>query len=246
MGNRLLDDDDEDRDPDDPDAPAVLPRKPKASPLKKLAGDAPKASASLDDFITKANEGLLDVRADATPIPTSSREKDLQAKVDDLEKKLTAAEARAKRAETAEPAMPIAPPSRGWGGMLVAFALGCGAMFAVSTFVLKKDTEKTAATTPAPEPTKVTTPDPTPTPTEVAQPTENPPPVQPTQVAQPTPPPTPTPAPIPDKVAAKKQPGGAHHSGGTHAASTTTNTQTPTPKPPDGAQNGSSDLYNPF
>ena len=50
----MLDDDDEDRDPNDPDAPAVLPRKPKASALKKLATDAPKASASLDDFITKA------------------------------------------------------------------------------------------------------------------------------------------------------------------------------------------------
>ena len=110
----MLDDDDEDRDPNDPDAPAVLPRKPKASALKKLASDAPKASASLDDFITKANEGLLDVRTDATPIPTSAREKELQTKVDELEKKLTAAEARAKSAAASGPAKKrmrrMAPP----------------------------------------------------------------------------------------------------------------------------------------
>ena len=35
----------------------------------------------------------------------------------------------------------------------------------------------------------------------------------------------------------------AKHGGG---ATHTSDTQTPTPKPPDGAQNGSSDLYNPF
>lgn len=248
MGSRLLEDDDEDRDPDDPDAPAVLPRKPKASALKKLASDAPKASSSLDDFITKANEGLLDVRSDATPIPTSGREKDLQAKVDELEKKLTAAEARANanKATADEPVMPMAPPSRGWGGMVVAFALGCGAMFAVSTFVLKKDTEKTAATTPAPEPTKAAAPDPapapapTPAPTQVAQPTGA---AQPTETAQPTPTPSPTPTPAP-QVAAKKN-GGAKHTSSSHTGSKP-DTQTATPKPPDGTQNGSSDLYNPF
>ena len=240
MGNRLLDDDDEDRDPNDPDAPAVLPRKPKTSALQKLAGNAPKASASLDDFITKANEGLLDVRSDATPIPTSSREKDLQAKVDELEKKLSAAEARAKNASASEPLMPVAPPSRGFGGIVVAFVLGCGVMFGVNTLLLKKETPKTAATTPAP--TQVADPAPTPPPSPTIQPIET---AQPTQVEQPTPP-TPTPAPDPTptpQVAAKKN-GGAKHTT-THTAPTT-NTQTPTPKPPDGAQNGSSDLYNPF
>lgn len=246
MGSRLLDDDDDDRDPDDPDAPAVLPRKPKASALKKLAGDAPKASSSLDDFITKANEGLLDVRSDATPIPTSSREKELQAKLDELEKKLATAEARAKKTEAAEPVMPMAPPSRGWGGIVVAFVLGCGVMFGVNTLLMKKDTAKTAATTPPPEPTKVAAPDPAPAPT----PSPPPAPIettQPTQVAQPTPAPTPAPDPTPAPQVAAKKNGGAKHTTATHTTTTpTTTTTTTTPKPADGAQNGSSDLYNPF
>jgi hypothetical protein len=240
MGSRLLDDDEHELDPSDPDAPAVLPRKPKASLLKKMAGDASSVGSSLDSFITKANEGLLDLKENPP-----SRERDLEAKVDELEKKLASAEARAKNAEAtravaAEPVMPIAPQSRGWGGIVVAFALGCGAMFAVSTFVLKKEPEKTAAVpagqnpdseigaTPTPSP-------PPPPPTAVT-------PIEQTAVATPTPAPTP---PVVEtkvdtktetKVAAKKPP--------KHTPSTT---QTPTTtKPPDPTHSGSDELYNPF
>src|SRR5262245_30298915 len=100
MGSRLLDDDDgPERYPaeaDDPDAPAVLPRKPKASALKKMAGDVPTTSvgSSLDNFITKANEGLLDLKEN----PPADRERELQARVNELEKQLLSAEARATKA----------------------------------------------------------------------------------------------------------------------------------------------------
>src|ERR1043165_3159503 len=103
MGSRLLDDDDgPERYPaeaDDPDAPAVLPRKPTAPALKKMAGDVPTASvgSSLDNFITKANEGLLDVKENPP-----NRERELQARVDELEKQLLSAEARGAKAEEGE------------------------------------------------------------------------------------------------------------------------------------------------
>jgi hypothetical protein len=251
MGSRLLEDDDEPKhDPDDPDAPAVLPRKPKSSLLKKMANDVPKASVatSLDDFITKANEGLLDVKEN---VP--SRERELEAKVDELEKKLASAEARAKKAEAqrvaaAEPVMPMAPQSRGFGGIAIAFVLGCGAMFAVSTFVLKKESDKTAGV-PAgtqPEADTATTPPPTPAPPPAPEPPANaeqpaPTPAEQTAVA---PTPAPTPAPTETKVAAKKQ-RGTKQSGGTRETKSTP-TETQPVKQPESAQNGSAELYNPF
>ena len=239
MGSRLLDDDEQEFAPDDPDAPAVLPRKPKASLLKKMAGDVPSTSvgSSLDNFISKANEGLLDVKENPP-----SRERDLEAKVAELEKMVAVAEARATKAEAAraravaaDPVMPIAPQSRGWGGIAVAFALGCGAMFAVSTFVLKKEPEKTAsvpapATSPTPSPTPAP---PTPAPTVA--------PIDEQVVAAPTPAPAPTPeetpAPVVEtKVAAKKTPKRVPKATPTGE----------TPKPPEAAHSGSDELYNPF
>jgi hypothetical protein len=244
----LLDDDDgPERYPDDPDGPAVLPRKPKPSLLKKMAGDASSVGSSLDSFITKANEGLLDVK-DNPP----SRERDLEARVAELEKMVVVAEARAKKAEAtrtvaAEPVMPIAPQSRGWGGIAVAFALGCGAMFAVSTFVLKKEPEKMVSVPAGQHPDSETgaTVTPLPAPTPDPAPTPPPTPTEQTAVVAPTPAPDPTPAPTPEtKVAAKKQ-GGTKHTGGTHATKSTATDPQPA-KQPDPAHSGSDELYNPF
>jgi hypothetical protein len=241
----LLDDDDgPERYGEDPDAPAVLPRKPKASLLKKMAGDVPTTSvgSSLDSFITKANEGLLDVKENPP-----SRERDLEAKVTELEKKLASAEERAKKAEEAkramavEPVMPIAPQSRGVGGIVVAFVLGCGAMFAVSTFVLKKEPDKTTSVAePAPSaPTAAPTPAPTPAPAPAPAPTPTPAPAPgPEAAATPDPVAVATPAPpTPATAAAKKHP--SKHN-------VTPTTPSDQPKPPDPAHSGSDELYNPF
>lgn len=234
MGSRLLDDDVE-HDPDDPDAPAVLPRKPKPSALKKIASNVPTGSvgSSLDDFITKANEGLLDVKENPP-----SRERELEAKVNELERKLASAEQRVKSAQATrsaatEPVMPNAPQSRGWGGIVVAFVLGCAAMFAVSTFVLKKESQATASVgkrdvetaTPAPSPTPTVepiapAPDPTPATAQVPAPE-----AAPVVVA--------APATSPVKAAAKKQP--------KHASPSTDR-----PKATEAAHSGSDELYNPF
>jgi hypothetical protein len=202
-------------------------------------------ATSLDDFISKANQKLLDVKE--TP-PPPSRETQLAAQVEDLKKQLEAAEARAKKArEQAEPVMPMAPPSSGWGKAIVAFVLGCGATFAVTTMLPKRDTEKTVAT-PTPEPTTVAAPTPTPTPTPAPTPTPtpspspdpDPAPVAATDTATATA--TPTPAATKPVVAEKKTP--KHTT--SHASHGTDTHTTTTPKPPDGAQGGSDTLYNPF
>src|SRR6185369_3211385 len=108
-----------------------------ARKLSALGKGAPDVESKLDEFISKANNDLLDVSA----FDANNREHQLQREVDELKDKLALAEARARG-------------SKGWGKAAIAFVVGCGAMFAVTTLMPREQAapkdEPKAAVAPAP------------------------------------------------------------------------------------------------
>src|SRR6266496_1394674 len=96
-----------------------MPRK-----LSSLGKGTPDVESKLDEFISRANNDLLDVSA----FDPNNREHQLQREVDELKEKLAAAQAVVEAHGTG---------SRGWGKAAIAFVVGCGVMFAVVTLMPK-------------------------------------------------------------------------------------------------------------
>lgn len=203
-----------------------------ARKLSALGKGAPDVESKLDEFISRANNDLLDVSA----FDANSREHQLQREVDELKDKLAIAEARASG-------------SKGWGKAAIAFVVGCGAMFAITTLMPREQAA------PKEEPKAAVAPAPAPAPSAQVTPIEQP--AQP--AAAPAPAPAPeqaaAPAPAPDTVAAAPAPANTpkptKHA--RHAATSPSPTKTPdaTPpahedKPAETKQAGSDTLYNPF
>jgi hypothetical protein len=154
-----------------------MPRK-----LQALGEGAPSVESSLDDFISRANDEIVDV-AKFDPDSAVDRELALQQEVDELKQRLASAPAPVAR-------------SRGWGKLVIGYVLGCASIFAVTTLMPKSSppaqpaTAVTAPATVQPTPTAPPTPAAQPTPTAPAvQPTPSAPAVQPTApvAVQPTP-----------------------------------------------------------
>lgn len=212
---------------------------------------------SLDAFIARANEELVDLAS--APFRPERREELLLRELDELKAKLAKVEARAAAAETRAASAEVgaaalearAASSRGsrLGLTIAAFLIGGAAMFAVSFVLPGKDaavaTSAPGVTSPVETSPVVTSPvvtSPTVTPIAPAptgitvQPIPEPAPVpQPpvpetaAKVADPTPPP-----PMPEKVT--KKPAGKP---GTRPPAAQQDPAT-APKPPE------DDLYNPF
>ena len=210
-----------------------------ARKLSALGKGAPDVESKLDEFISRANNDLLDVSA----FDPNNREHQLQREVDELKDKLAIAEARARG-------------STGWGKAAIAFVVGCGVMFAVTTLMPRDQAAKEepkAAVAPAPvaAPAAQVTPieppaqqaaaaAPAPAPEPAAAPAPAPEPAHETIAAAPTPPPASTPKPTKH----------ARHASTTSSPSTTKPAE-PTPaahedKPAENKQAGSDTLYNPF
>ncbi len=192
-------------------------------------------STTLDAFIARANEELVEIAA--APFKPDHREGVLRRELEEISAKLSAAEARAAAAEaraTEATALVAAAGARAagsrgatrWGLTIAAFVMGGAAMLAVSLVVRTPDHEV------AP-PAQAVTSRPPPAPAVTAEPLAAPVPVAPAPVAvppqvadmavvsAPVEKVTKKPAPKPRKPSAREQ-------------------GTATPKPPE------EDLYNPF
>jgi hypothetical protein len=197
----------------------IMPRR-----LKALSQDAPNVESSLDNFIARANDELVDV-SDFDPTKSAQRELALKQEVDDLKQRLVKVQTRRK-------------PSAGWGKLVIGYVLGCASIFAVSALMPKDAPPKqstTAVTAPPPAPTTAPAPAPAPALAPVVTPIETAPaaPVAAAPVATPpvaAPPVAETPPPKVTKKARRPAP---------------TATSPSQPQPP--APAGSADsLYNPF
>jgi hypothetical protein len=200
-------------------------RRSPGSALLKQAGALPSVESSLDAFIAKANEKLLDL-ADFDP---ATRERALERERDELTQQL--AEARALLADARDAATRTEAPSRRgsrWPGLIAAFVSGGAAVFAALAWMPQDRPEAAPARSPAPavEPVvRTTVPEPAATPAPT-------PALEPAPAPTPTPPPTSTPAASPSPAAVsepvpKKRP--------------PPRKQSADPKP-----KGDEDLYNPF
>ena len=206
-----------------------------ARKLSALGKGAPDVESKLDEFISRANNDLLDVSA----FDANNREHQLQREVDELKDKLAIAEARAHG-------------SKGWGKAAIAFVVGCGAMFAITTLMPREQAA------PREEPKAAVAPAPAPAPAPPAQVTPIEPPAQQAAAPAPAPEPAAAPAPAPETVAAAPAPAPASTPKPTkHARHAATPSSSPaktpdsTPpahdeKPAETKQAGSDTLYNPF
>jgi cell division protein FtsN len=198
----------------------IMPRK-----LQALGKDAPSVESSLDNFIARANDDLVDV-SDFDPTKAAQRELALKHEVDDLKQRLAKVQTRGK-------------PSQGWGKLVIGYVLGCASIFAVSALIPKDSP-------PQPSQAAVTTP----SPVQATAPTPPPPapsvtPIEPAPAPAPVAAPVATPpAPAPTPIAATPE---------APAPKTTKKARRPAPAPqpqaaPPPAQvgSGSDTLFNPF
>jgi len=120
----------------------VVPARPKGGSRLRTPPAVPiSVESSLDAFISKANEGRLDVAS----FDPANREAALRREIEALQTRLADAEARA-----------AVRPSRRWGGTIAAFLIGGVTMFALSLVLPRKRLAETtparATTTTAPPP----------------------------------------------------------------------------------------------
>ncbi len=206
-----------------------------ASSLLKAATPV---SSTLDAFIARANEELVDLAA--APFKPEHREGVLRRELDEVSVKLAAAEARATAAEARATAADArataadvrASESRGstrWGLTIAAFLVGGAAMFALSFVLPGKEPPAPAAApvatsppvTPSAPPPPAVTVEPITEPATVAEPAAVAPPPAPVAVPEAT-----------EKVTTKKAAKPRRPVAREDSAAT--------PKPPE------DDLYNPF
>jgi hypothetical protein len=242
VGLDSLDDDDDDAEAGDAgETIKHTPRTPKHIVARE---SLPSVETSLDRFIEKANEQLLDVSgfqpASKEPEPEHAAHA-LQREIAALKAKLAAAEARAVEPVHSSP----------WGKVLAGFVVGCATTAAVM-LVLPKSSPSPQATEAqhAPQGSAVSTTQPpvvaTPIETPPTPPTAPPPqpaaaPAAPAAASAPAAavPATPAAA-APDPVTAKKRPGKR-----TAPPTKTDNPASPPTQPAKGSGEGS-DLFNPF
>jgi len=149
--------------------------------LKRQGLSKHHVESSLDEFVAKARGKVNDLQS----FVPETRETTLAKEIDELKKKLAAAEA-AIAARPAEPEPSPPPPKRGWIGMMAAFVVGAASMFVVGRMLPRSEAP---TVTVAPQP--VAEPAPRPIVEPIAQPSPPPPVVEP------------SPSPTPEVVAAQ-------------------------------------------
>lgn len=227
--------------PPEPASDSDTAKRRKVGPSRLEASSPIATDRSLDAFIARANEALVEV--DVAPFKSENREGLLRRELEVLQAQLAKAEARANKADmraaVAEAREAENRRSPRWGLTIAAFVIGGAAMFAVSFFMPGKDPPASpAVTSPAAVMSPTVTPIATPTVTPIAPATSDVA-LVPVRVPDHVAPP-PSPEKITKKPAGKPVAGKALAGKPVAGKPGASEVAPPAPKPPE------DDLYNPF